>query len=223
MKWALIAGALLVSILFDWTERDRGRYVPCAECGGILDSRTGTIYSGEALRPQKIGQPYWSREALTAMFQKAECEEDPWDKYRTLDFQPEPPDPLGSLIKHLPPPNKTTAPRTEREAAAPCHLGIRFVVKNDTPEDVHIEHGNVIWPWAAASGTFDRTGVYGARVREDVSVPAGLSATLQVLTNDLCAGQANNWDACLRQDFAKTGSLLVFVKGTRDEIELPLR
>jgi hypothetical protein len=217
IKWVRTGGVLLVSIALVWIERDRGRYVYCKECVGILDTRTGTIYSGDNLSPQKIGgpEPYWNRKALTARFEKADCE--PGD----IDFQA---DTNGSLhTPHIAGIDKIA--RIDDISPADCYyLGIRFAVKNDTPEDLQIEHGNIIWPSAADSGRFDRTGVHGARVRDSVSVPAGLSASLQVITDDRCEGHSNNWDACLKQDFAKTGSLVLFSRGTpRYEIELPLR
>jgi len=224
MKWALIGG-VLVSIAFVAMELDRGRYVVCTQCGGpgILDTRTGTFYEntgyGYFEPPVKVGAPsmYWNRVALTARLEKTECAEDWFEKSRIpgIDFQPTATGPTAG--------NRPGSPHIVSEGPARCYLGIRFVVKNNTPDDVEIEHGTVIWPWAADSGVFDRSETHDARVNQDVSVPAGLSAAVQILAVDRCEAHASNWGACLKQDFGKAGSLVVFVKGTRYEIELPLR
>jgi hypothetical protein len=188
------------------------------------------------LKPQEIGraEPYWNRKALTAKFDKAECQDDKWSEYA------EPPATLPAdwfdqngikkavkartySAEDIAAPDQPAPLHVVQSEHLPCYLGLRFLLKNNTPEDLQIHHGNIIWPWAADSGAFDRTGVHGARVREDVSVPAGLSAPLQVLTDDRCEAHAKNWDACLKQDFANTGPLVLFVRGTRYEIELPLR
>ena len=170
--------------------------------------------------PVKVGAPtmYWNRLALTARFEKTECAEDSWEKYRVpaIDFQPSGQSAATTV-------NGTGSPRAGFEASARCHLGIRFVVKNNTPDGVEIKRGTLVWPWVADSGSFDRSETHGARIGEDASVPAGLTATAQILTDDRCEGKTNSWETCLKQDFGKVGSLVMFLKGTRYEVELPLR
>ena len=109
MKWTLIGGAILVSIVFVWMARDRGRYVPCAECGGILDSRTGTIYSGTDLSAQRIDQPYWNRAAVTAKFETAACAPAPPDTLRADFFNQIAPN--NPHLHHLLPPASTSCPK----------------------------------------------------------------------------------------------------------------
>jgi hypothetical protein len=100
-------------------------------------------------------------------------------------------------------------------------LVLRFSVSNGTGADVRIKEGTEVLTRLA--GTNELRPMYGASIHQDVVVPAGRRAVVEVLTLDRCVEDKGDWSACMKKDFSEARSLVFFLPESEYQVELPLR
>lgn len=101
------------------------------------------------------------------------------------------------------------------------YLVLRFSVSNSTGADVRIQEGTEVLTRLAR--TNELRPMYGAKIQNDVVVPAGGRAVVEILTLDRCVEDKGDWAACMKKDFSEARSLVLFLPESEYQVDLPLR